>query len=365
MSELQLTALNIAYANKGAAAVHGLNLNVPSGQLVSLLGPSGCGKTTTLRAVAGLLPLRSGSIVLGGKDIGVLPAHQRDLGLVFQSYALFPHLSAFDNVAFGLRLRKVDAAALKQRTEEALAAVGLADFAGRLPAQLSGGQQQRVALARALVIRPRLLLLDEPLSNLDASLRVAMRAEVRRLQRAHRTTMLYVTHDQDEALALSDRIVVMREGRIEQDAVPREVFERPATPFVASFMGYENLLPVQAGAWPGLAAGVTHLAWRPARVEVTAARSSGVGGAFDARVVGRAPPDAASASVSPAAGAFGHEGTVLARSYLGETTQYLVQTALGPIKGEAGAHAPWQEGDAVAVVLDPANAAHIGGSKPA
>jgi putative spermidine/putrescine transport system ATP-binding protein len=338
MSELHLRELNIAYASKGALAVHGLNLNVPSGQLVSLLGPSGCGKTTTLRAVAGLLPLRSGSIVLGGQDIGVLPAHQRDLGLVFQSYALFPHLSAFDNVAFGLRLRKVEASALKQRTEEALAAVNLADFAGRLPAQLSGGQQQRVALARALVIRPRLLLLDEPLSNLDASLRVAMRAEVRRLQRAHRTTMLYVTHDQDEALALSDRIVVMREGRIEQDATPREVFERPATPFVAGFMGYENLLPVQAGAWPGLAAGVTHLAWRPARVAVVAAG---------------------------AASSFTHDGTVLARSYLGETTQYLVQTALGPIKGEAGAHAPWQEGDAVAVQLDPAYAAHIGGRNPA
>ncbi len=333
MSELQLSELSIAYTRKGATAVQGLNLNVPSGQLVSLLGPSGCGKTTTLRAVAGLLPLRGGRIVLGGQDIGVLPAHQRDLGLVFQSYALFPHLSAFDNVAFGLRLRQVRAAELKQRTDEALASVGLADFAGRLPAQLSGGQQQRVALARALVIRPRLLLLDEPLSNLDASLRVAMRAEVRRLQRAHATTMLYVTHDQDEALALSDRIVVMRHGRIEQDAPPREVFERPATPFVASFMGYENLLPVDAAVWPGLAAGVTHLAWRPARVAVQAAEAS--------------------------AAAPTREGSVLARSYLGETTQYLVHTALGAVKGEAHAHAAWQEGDTVSVVLDPAQAAHI------
>ncbi len=333
MSELQLSDLSIAYTRKGAAAVQGLNLNVPSGQLVSLLGPSGCGKTTTLRAVAGLLPLRGGRIVLGGQDMGVLPAHQRDLGLVFQSYALFPHLTAFDNVAFGLRLRKVPAAELGQRTEEALAAVNLADFAGRLPAQLSGGQQQRVALARALVIRPRLLLLDEPLSNLDASLRVAMRAEVRRLQRVHATTMLYVTHDQDEALALSDRIVVMRQGLIEQDAPPREVFERPATPFVARFMGYENLLPVDAAVWPGLSAGLTHLAWRPARVLVQASGAKA-----------EAPT---------------HEATVLARSYLGETTQYLVQTALGPIKGQAHAHAVWQEGDAVSVVLDPALAAHI------
>jgi putative spermidine/putrescine transport system ATP-binding protein len=347
MSDLSLRGLTIAYGGRSAAAaVRALDLEVPGGRLVSLLGPSGCGKTTTMRAVAGLLAPQAGRIVLGGMDITTTPAHKRDIGLVFQSYALFPHLSAFENVAFGLRLRKVGEAELKRRVDEALASVNLAEFAARLPAQLSGGQQQRVALARAMVIRPRLLLLDEPLSNLDAALRLEMRAEVRRLQRTLGTTMLYVTHDQDEALALSDRIVVMRAGRIEQDAAPAELYERPATPFVAAFMGHENLFEWRGGALHGprgavplalngaAAAGggmpVTHLAWRPAQVPVLAAGASG--------------------SLA---------GRVLARSYLGEAVQYLVDTALGPVKGSAGPQAPWQEGDAVAVQLDAARAARI------
>ena len=350
MSDLSLRGLTIAYGSdrNAAAAVRELDLDVPGGQLVSLLGPSGCGKTTTMRAVAGLLAPRAGRIVLGGEDITAMPAHRRDIGLVFQTYALFPHLSAFDNVAFGLRLRKVNAAELQRRTEEALASVNLAEFAQRAPGQLSGGQQQRVALARAFVIRPRLLLLDEPLSNLDAALRLEMRAEVRRLQRASGTTMLYVTHDQDEALALSDRIVVMRAGRIEQDATPAELYERPATPFVAAFMGYENLFEWRDGALHGArgpvpfalaaAAGgagraVTHLAWRPAQVPVLGSEGT------------------------PAL-----PGRVLARSYLGDAVQYLVDTALGPIKGSAGPETAWQEGDAVAVQLDPARAALIRGS---
>ncbi len=351
MSDLQLIDLTLGYGKAGAsAAVQGLNLQVSSGQLVSLLGPSGCGKTTTMRAVAGLLPLRGGRIVIGGQDVSKLPAHQRDIGLVFQSYALFPHLSAWDNVAFGLRLRRVPAAELQQRVDESVDSVGLQKFAARLPAQLSGGQQQRVALARAMVISPRLLLLDEPLSNLDAALRLEMRAEVRRLQRALRITMLYVTHDQDEALALSDRVVVMREGRIEQDAAPAALFTRPATPFVARFMGYENLLAVRDGALQGepdagglalpllgaavVPATATHLAWRPSTVPVVAA---------DAGTL---------------------RGEVLARSYMGETVEYLVATALGPIKGMAAPDAPWQEGDAVGVVLDAALAAPISGTPP-
>jgi len=355
MSDLSLQALTITYGGKATpAAVRELNLEVPAGQLVSLLGPSGCGKTTTMRAVAGLLAPQGGRIVLGGEDITRRPTHRRDIGLVFQSYALFPHLSAFDNVAFGLRLRKVAEGELKQRVGEALASVSLADFGGRLPAQLSGGQQQRVALARAMVIRPRLLLLDEPLSNLDAALRLEMRAEVRRLQRALGTTMLYVTHDQEEALALSDRIVVMRAGRIEQDASPAELYERPATAFVAGFMGHENLFEWRDGALHGPAGAVampvdggangrareagplTHLAWRPAQVPVLAA-----------------PAGAAQATQLP--------GRVLARSYLGDAVQYLVQTALGPVKGSAGPETLWQEGDAVAVRLDPAVAAPIRG----
>ena len=181
MSYLTLEALSLSYGK--TAAVHALDLAVPQGQLVSLLGPSGCGKTTTMRAAAGLLPPTAGRITLAGQDITRVPAHQRDIGLVFQSYALFPHLSAYENVAFGLRLRKVPAAELDTRVKAAIASVGLQGFETRLPANMSGGQQQRVAVARAIVLRPRLLLLDEPLSNLDARLRVEMRAELRRIQR--------------------------------------------------------------------------------------------------------------------------------------------------------------------------------------
>ena len=336
MSHLTITDLRVAYPKprKGAAghAVDGLSLAVPQGQLISLLGPSGCGKTTTMRAIAGLLEPAAGRIALGGQDITKLPAHQRDIGLVFQSYALFPHLSLFDNVAFGLRLRKVEAAALRQRTLDALASVGLADFADRMPAQLSGGQQQRVALARALVIRPRLLLLDEPLSNLDARLRVEMRAELRRLQRESAITMLYVTHDQDEALSLSDRIVVMREGRIEQDATPAVVYHLPATPFVATFMGYENLFERAQLPLPmALPAAVTHVAWRAQAVAVQAVGQPGLA------------------------------GTVLSRSYAGDRLEFWVQTAAGPVRGVAPADAaPWAEGAAVSIAFDTTRAALIG-----
>jgi putative spermidine/putrescine transport system ATP-binding protein len=335
MSHLVLQRLNLAYGK--AAAVRDLDLAVDAGQLVSLLGPSGCGKTTTMRAVAGLLQPTSGRIVLAGEDITRKPAHQRDMGLVFQSYALFPHLSARDNVAFGLRLRKVPAAERDQRVSSAIASVGLQGFEGRLPANLSGGQQQRVAVARAIVLRPRLLLLDEPLSNLDARLRVEMRAELRRIQRELGITMLYVTHDQEEALSLSDRIVVMRDGRIEQDATPDVVYHRPATPFVAGFMGWQNLFAWRDGALQGQGAPVPvalprpaqHVAWRPEHVAVAAAGC----GTLD--------------------------GRVLARSYLGERIEFLVQTVLGPIKGCGDLQAPWQEGQTVALQLDPARAALI------
>ncbi len=335
MSHLILQALNLAYGR--AAAVHDLDLSVAQGQLVSLLGPSGCGKTTTMRAVAGLLQPVSGRILLGGDDITRRPAHQRDMGLVFQSYALFPHLSACDNVAFGLRLRKVPAAERDQRVRAALAAVGLQGFEQRLPANLSGGQQQRVAVARAIVLRPRLLLLDEPLSNLDARLRVEMRAELRRIQRELGITMLYVTHDQEEALSLSDRIVVMRDGRIEQDGAPEAVYHRPATAFVAAFMGYQNLLAWHDGALVqgdtrvplALPRPAARLAWRPEHVAVVAA--------------GRGTLD----------------GRISARSYLGERIEFLVDTALGPLKGCGPLDAPWLEGATVGITLDPARAALI------
>ncbi len=263
---LALESLTIAYGGK--PAVHALDLAVRKGEVLSLLGPSGCGKTTTMRCVAGLLKPASGRIRLAGRDVTEVPANRRGVGLVFQSYALFPHLTAFENVAFGLRLQKRPEAEIRERAGAMLEAVGLGGFAGRLPAELSGGQQQRVALARALVMKPDLLMLDEPLSNLDARLRLEMRGELQRLRAAFGTTMIYVTHDQSEALALSDRIAVMREGRIEQLGAPEEVWSRPASLFVARFMGFETILArgAEGGLQPvGEVApqGAALFGWRP------------------------------------------------------------------------------------------------------
>jgi spermidine/putrescine ABC transporter ATP-binding subunit len=218
-----------------------LSFRVTAGEFVSLLGPSGCGKTTTLRCIAGFETPTEGSILLNGTPINNQPPHRRNIGLVFQNYALFPHLTIFENVAFGLRLRRVDGAELKRRVAQALELVGLPDLAERYPSQLSGGQQQRIAIARSVVLGPRIILFDEPLSNLDLKLRIAMRRELRELQRGLGKTAVYVTHDQGEALALSDRIVVMSSGRIEQIGSPREIYERPANAFVADFIGSSNL----------------------------------------------------------------------------------------------------------------------------
>ncbi len=219
-----------------------LSFEVMEGEFFSLLGPSGCGKTTTLRCIAGFESLSEGSIALGGRRLDDRPPHRRDVGLVFQNYALFPHLTVFDNVAFGLRLRKVDRSEIGRRVGRMLETVDLPNLAERYPAQLSGGQQQRVAIARSLVLEPSLLLFDEPLSNLDLKLRVQMRYELRDLQRRLGKTAVYVTHDQSEALALSDRIAVLSQGRIEQVGTPSEIYEQPASAFVADFIGSSNLV---------------------------------------------------------------------------------------------------------------------------
>jgi putative spermidine/putrescine transport system ATP-binding protein len=239
--EVRLEGLSRHYGP--VVALDHLDLTLAPGELIALLGPSGCGKTTTLRLLAGLEDADTGRIIVAGKDVTGLSAAKRDMGMVFQAYSLFPHMTVRQNVAFGLRLRKVGTAQRDERALEMLELVGLSAQAGRYPHQLSGGQQQRVALARALAIEPQVLLLDEPLSALDAKVRAQLRDEIRRIQLEVGITTLFVTHDQEEALAIADRVGVMRDGRLEQLAPPTEVYSRPATSFVAEFVGLSNRLP--------------------------------------------------------------------------------------------------------------------------
>ena len=248
--ELRLDHISRHFANH--AALRELDLTIRAGEFISLLGPSGCGKSTALNCIAGLLSLTSGQIRLDNKRIDVLPPEQRGFGMVFQNYALFPHMSVRKNIAFGLEMRGVGRAEVAARVEKALKLVRLDNLGERLPGQLSGGQQQRVAIARAAVIEPPLVLMDEPLSNLDAKLRIEMRHEIRRLHNELGLTTIYVTHDQDEALSLSDRIVVMRDGVKRQEGTPEELYARPQTLDVALFMGFRNVLEVSAQpAGPG------------------------------------------------------------------------------------------------------------------
>ncbi|HEY5798515.1 MAG TPA: ABC transporter ATP-binding protein [Bosea sp. (in: a-proteobacteria)] len=255
MGFLTLQSLSKVYGE--LAAVRDVDLSVAQGEFVSLLGPSGCGKTTTLQMIAGLVEPTAGRITLDGRDITREKPNRRGLGIVFQSYALFPHMTVAENVAFGLEMRKVAKAERDRRVAEMLALVHLASFAGRYPRQLSGGQRQRVAIARALVIEPPVLLLDEPLSNLDAKLREEMQFELRRIQRSVGTTTIMVTHDQAEALSISDRVVVMEKGAMTQIDAPYRLYERPATAFISSFVGKMNRIE---GVWRGGRAEVSGLA---------------------------------------------------------------------------------------------------------
>ena len=238
---LSVEHLDVGYDDR--VVVSDFSLTVRAGEFVSLLGPSGCGKTTVLRALAGFLPVRHGRIVLGGAEITRDPPERRDIGIVFQNYALFPTMTAFENIAFGLRVARLPHAEVEARVQQIADTAAISDCLQHKPAMLSGGQQQRVATARALVLRPRVLLFDEPFSNLDAKVRVAMRREIKRLQRELGFTALFVTHDQDEALSLSDTIVVMREGTIEQVGDGRTLYRTPASPFICRFVGAANELP--------------------------------------------------------------------------------------------------------------------------
>ncbi len=246
MSEVRLRNLWKRYG--AVEAIRGVSLDVQEGELLTLLGPSGCGKTTTLQAIAGLVEPDEGEIWIGGRSMAGVPPHRRDVGLVFQSGALFPHLSVRENVEYGLKMRRVPAPERRRRAEEMLALVGLEGFGERAPRALSGGQQQRVALARALVIRPSVLLLDEPLSALDLALRQRLRTEIREIQQRLRITTIFVTHDQVEALSVSDRIAVMNAGIVEQVGTPVEVYARPRSSFVAGFVGETNRLRAEVVA---------------------------------------------------------------------------------------------------------------------
>lgn len=334
--------LCISYGNQ--RVIDGLNLNIAPGSFFTLLGPSGCGKTTLLRTIAGFIPIESGRLLFGGKDVTRLPAHQRNIGMVFQDYALFPNRSVFDNAAYGLRARKVCPALTKQKVEAALERVGLAQYGRRLPAELSGGQRQRVALARALVIQPQVLLMDEPLSNLDAKLRIQVRQTIAELQREAGITTVFVTHDQEEALALSDRIAVMEKGRVAQLGAPRDVYGNPASGYVADFIGSANLLPVQCiASAPG-----------PVRLDVDGhAVAAHAPEPLHGAAVLIARPEDISLTASPGVGV---PARIVAEQYLGIKMHYRVQLPGGRLMNidvHGGQASPLARGTAVSLVFDP------------
>jgi len=324
---------NVTKDFDGVLAVDNLSLEVESGKFYALLGPSGCGKTTTLRMIGGFEEPTAGTIYLGDRPVTGLPPHKRDVNTVFQSYALFPHLTIYENVAFGLRRKRVRGDELRNRTEEMLHIVGLDGYGGRKPRQLSGGQQQRVALARALVNRPRVLLLDEPLGALDLKLRKEMQFELKRIQHDMGITFVHVTHDQEEAMTMADFIVVMHDGRIEQFGTPADLYERPATAFVANFLGVSNLLP-------GTVEGTDTVR-------------------LDSGTVLRVPPGTlnghqgkVSVGIRPEKLRVGGNeenslaGEIIDRAYVGVSTQYLVRTALGEVSvyvQGSGSHTPGEQ----------------------
>ncbi|MDP3524577.1 MAG: ABC transporter ATP-binding protein [Hoeflea sp.] len=304
-------------------AVHQMSLEIEEGSFVTLLGPSGCGKTTTLRMIAGLLDPTQGDITIKGRRVNDVPIHKRNLGLVFQNYALFPHKTVAENVAFGLNYRGVARDEVKRRVAAALELVQLPELGARYPKELSGGQQQRIALARAIVIEPDVLLLDEPLSALDANLREDMRVELKRIQQSIGVTTVFVTHDQTEALAMSDQIIVMSEGRVEQVGAPEDVYNTPATEFVARFLGASNLLDARCTeSAPGRV--LLELPGFP-RIDIPKERAPRVSGPGPVRLVIRAEKLHLKAPGSPAEGMLSVEAIVGNVDYQGQSARYFVR----------------------------------------
>jgi iron(III) transport system ATP-binding protein len=348
-----MAAITIRQLSKAFGATEvlkGVELAIADGSLFTLLGPSGCGKTTLLRAIAGFIEPDSGALLFDDEDVTRKPVHTRDIGMVFQDYALFPDKSVFDNVAYGLRARQIDEAGVKARVMDHLERVSLSHLAGRHPAELSGGQRQRVALARALVIKPRVLLMDEPLSNLDAKLRLAMRETILDLQRAAGITTIFVTHDQDEALSMSDRIAILDRGAIAQVGTPEDLYERPVNAYVADFIGAANVLPVRVERQAGDRHVIVSMAGQELRC-----LDGGVAPGAKAKLIAR-PEHLFMSGGEPGPGPLNViKGQVRRRQYLGARIVYAVAFGDGlalTAEHHAGAHLPaLDEGQTVDVVV--------------
>ena len=338
-ASVEFKGVSKVYGNAKTAAVDNISLRVEPGKLVTLLGPSGCGKTTTLRMIAGLEMATSGTILIGDKDVTTLPATDRDVSMVFQSYALFPHMTVRENVEYGLKFSGFAKQEIKDRAMAGLSLVGLADYGARLPSQLSGGQQQRVAVARALVLEPQVLLFDEPLSNLDAKLRRQVREDIRDIQTKLNLTVVYVTHDQEEALAVSDRIIVMNNAVIAQEGTPRDLYDEPANAFVADFIGEANLLACTVRSVSG---GTADVALGPVNLSLPARGLV---------------PGAARLAIRPdriVLGQSGADNALPARlnkvTYVGKHLECFAETELGPVFALCkDVDAPFQAGDDIAL----------------
>lgn len=345
MSLISLQNISVAYDK--SLILKDFSLDIEQGEFISLLGPSGCGKTTTLRLIAGFLEARDGKFLFGDKDYTRVPVSKRNFGFVFQSYALFPHMSIFNNVAFGLKLRKMGAQEIEKRVTRMLEVVNLHGFADRFPAELSGGQRQRVAIARALVIEPDLLLFDEPLSNLDANLRVNMRVEIRRIQQELGITTVYVSHDQEECFSISDKVAIMNNGIIEQLASPAVIYKYPETEYVARFIGFTNFIRLDgASENNGI---VTGRVGENAVFQVVNRAGTDIKETMQAAIrpddlkVGTEEEMADASNAIP--------GTVKINTFLGRSYQYIINTELGDFTANREMEAPFASGTRVKVVF--------------